>query len=72
MLWLVTFFVTVLVDIDYGLVAGVVTSLLLLIKRSHVPSVVTLGWLPDTDIYVDLETYQSVGGEMRITIGLKF
>jgi len=60
MLWMVTFLTTVLVDIDYGLVSGVVMSLLILIKRSHQPTVDKLGWLPDTDIYMNIDTYQSV------------
>lgn len=59
LLWVVSFLVTVLVDIDYGLGTGVLISLLLLLKRNNQPTVTRLGWIPKTDIYVDIDTYQS-------------
>ncbi|XP_018015836.1 solute carrier family 26 member 6 isoform X2 [Hyalella azteca] len=60
MLWLVSFSVTVLVDIDYGLGCGLLFSLLVLFKRYFDPVVAKLGWVPNTDIYLELDNYQSV------------
>lgn len=58
--WLVTFVVCVVVDLDYGLLAGVLTSAVVLLLRSQRPPVLHLGHVPFTDLYLDLARYHKV------------
>ncbi|KAB7502825.1 Sulfate transporter [Armadillidium nasatum] len=56
-IWLVTFFSTVLIDIDFGLAVGVVFSLLVLLSKNQRPNSYLLGRVPNTDIYLDPKMY---------------
>ncbi|GBM31172.1 Sulfate transporter [Araneus ventricosus] len=56
-IWLVTFLSTVLLDVTYGLLAGVIFSLGTVIIRSVLPTKTFLGRIPDTDIYLDSKRY---------------
>ncbi|XP_042227633.1 solute carrier family 26 member 6-like isoform X2 [Homarus americanus] len=58
LIWVVTFSVSVIVDIDYGLMAGVGMSLLVLLARNQCPPTARLGHVPYTDVYLDLTKYQ--------------
>ena len=58
--WLTTFFVSVMVDMDYGLLVGVVASALVLLLRAQQPPAFQLGHVPFTDLYLDLDRYQKV------------
>ncbi|XP_018323507.1 prestin isoform X2 [Agrilus planipennis] len=58
--WIVTFFTTVLVDIDIGLLAGVIISLFSLLVRGNRPYTCLLGVLPSTDLYLDIKRYKGV------------
>ncbi|KAF2364874.1 SLC26A/SulP transporter [Trinorchestia longiramus] len=60
LLWLVSFSVTIFIDIDYGLASGVLFSLFIIFWRSYKPTVTKLGWVPNTDIYLELDSYESV------------
>ncbi|XP_054714759.1 sulfate transporter-like isoform X2 [Uloborus diversus] len=57
LIWLVTFLSTVLLDITYGLLVGVIFAILSVILRTVIPSRTILGQIPDTDIYVDIKRY---------------
>ncbi|KAG8199512.1 hypothetical protein JTE90_009359 [Oedothorax gibbosus] len=57
LIWFVTFWATVLLDVTYGLLAGVLFSLITVIFRTVVPTRTFLGRIPDTDIYVDSRRY---------------
>lgn len=59
-IWLVTFFSTVLIDIDFGLAVGVVFSLLVLLSKNQRPTSYLLGRVPNTDIYLDPKMYPQV------------
>lgn len=59
-IWLVSCLVSIVVDLDYGLLAGVVTSLLVLLLRAQRPPTASLGHVPSTDLYLDLDRYHKV------------
>ncbi|KAK7488601.1 hypothetical protein BaRGS_00020218, partial [Batillaria attramentaria] len=52
--WLVTFVATVLLDVDLGLMVGVIFALLTVIIRSQRPYVCLLGQVQGTDLYKDI------------------
>ncbi|KAJ8893258.1 hypothetical protein PR048_005849 [Dryococelus australis] len=56
--WMVTFFTVVLVDIDFGLLAGVVISLVSIFIQGMKPYTCLLGTIPDTDLYLDMNKYK--------------
>lgn len=56
-LWLLTFLVVVLVDLDFGLAVGVASSVGILLLQGATPYTCTLQPLPGTDIYVDTRRY---------------
>nr|XP_018916948.1 PREDICTED: prestin-like isoform X1 [Bemisia tabaci] len=59
LIWFTTFISVVLLDIDYGLVIGVVISLVCVIIKSQKVIVSILGNIPETDMYVELERYEA-------------
>ncbi|KAG8199514.1 hypothetical protein JTE90_009360 [Oedothorax gibbosus] len=58
LIWFVTFWATVLLDVTYGLLVGAIFSLITVIFRTIMPSRTFLGRIPDTDIYVDSRRYK--------------
>ncbi|XP_025107659.1 solute carrier family 26 member 6-like isoform X3 [Pomacea canaliculata] len=57
--WLVSFIATVLLDVDLGLLVGVLFALLTVIIRSQRPYVCLLGQVNGTDLYKDLAIYKA-------------
>ncbi|XP_035216877.1 prestin-like [Stegodyphus dumicola] len=57
LIWLITFLSTVLLDVTYGLLVGVIFAVLSVIARTMIPSTTFLGRIPDTDIYLDMKRY---------------
>ncbi|EEC13734.1 sulfate transporter, putative, partial [Ixodes scapularis] len=55
--WLVTFFATVVLEVQLGLIIGVVFSLLTLVYKIQRPKTCLLGYIPNTDYYVPLKKY---------------
>lgn len=55
--WLVTFFATIILEVQLGLVIGVVFSLLTLVYKIQRPSTCLLGQIPSTDYYVPIKKY---------------
>ncbi|XP_022242715.1 solute carrier family 26 member 6-like isoform X2 [Limulus polyphemus] len=68
MIWLMAFLSIVILDIDYGLILGVVFSILTVVYRSFVPYQGVLANLPDTEIYVDKENFHSAQEILGIKI----
>lgn len=66
--WLLTFGTVVIIDIDIGLLAGVLTSLLVLYIKGYKSTYSLLGVVPDTDIYVDLENHKRAIPVAHVTI----
>ncbi|MPC17169.1 Solute carrier family 26 member 6 [Portunus trituberculatus] len=56
-IWLATFVVSVVVGLDYGLLAGLAASAVVLLLRAQRPPALHLGHVPFTDLYLDLKTY---------------
>ncbi|XP_077492406.1 prestin-like [Amblyomma americanum] len=56
-IWMVSFLATVLVDVQFGLVIGIIFSLLTLIYQIKRPKACLLGSIPNTDFYVPVKDY---------------
>lgn len=57
-IWTVTYLTVVLVEIDVGLLAGVVVSLFFVFSQGVGSRLIVLGRVPDTDLYVDMDRYR--------------
>lgn len=60
LVWIVTFFTTLLVSISVGLAAGVAVSLFSIFVQGYTPYTCLLGVVPNTDLYLDLKRYKGV------------
>ncbi|KAA0190364.1 hypothetical protein HAZT_HAZT003092 [Hyalella azteca] len=58
MLWTVTASAVVLIDVDFGLLIGVLMAIAVLVIRGQHPKITKLGQLPGTDLYLDINTYK--------------
>lgn len=58
--WLSTFFAVIIIDIDIGLLIGIVVSLFALYLKGWKSYSCLLGQVPGTDIYIDLKTHREV------------
>ncbi|KAF2360573.1 SLC26A/SulP transporter [Trinorchestia longiramus] len=58
MLWNVTVLAVVLIDVDLGLLVGVLVAISLLVVRGQHPIMARLGHVPDSDLYLDLKYYK--------------
>lgn len=56
-MWLVTFFATVILNVQLGLICGVIFSLLTLVFKIQMPKTFLMGTIPNTDFYVPLKLY---------------
>ncbi|XP_044136124.1 pendrin-like isoform X1 [Bufo gargarizans] len=59
-IWLFTCFTSLLLDIDLGLLAGIIFGLFTVLLRVQYPSYSSLGNVPGTDIYKDMKKYKNV------------
>ncbi|XP_054280791.1 prestin-like isoform X2 [Macrosteles quadrilineatus] len=59
-IWLITFFAVILIDVDVGLVLGIIVSLVVIIMMSQSPYVNKLGKLPNTDLFLESDRYNKV------------
>lgn len=59
MIWITSFLGVVIIDIDYGLLMGIIASLLVLLGRSQQPKTARLGHVPNTDLYLDVSKYSA-------------
>lgn len=58
-IWLSSFLGVVIIDIDYGLLIGIIVSLLVLLCRSQQPKTARFGHIANTDLYLDVAKYSS-------------
>ncbi|KAF5276712.1 hypothetical protein FQR65_LT16239 [Abscondita terminalis] len=58
LVWIVTFFTTTLVGIDYGLLAGILVSLMSMFIRGQKAHTCLLGVVPETDLYLDMKLHK--------------
>ncbi|XDV45579.1 hypothetical protein PO909_013658 [Leuciscus waleckii] len=68
LVWLVTFLCTVLLNLDLGLAASIIFTLLTVIFRTQRPSYSLLGRVPDTELYLETESYKEAKAIPGITI----
>ncbi|KAG8187975.1 hypothetical protein JTE90_025743 [Oedothorax gibbosus] len=66
--WVVTFLSVVILDMDYGLVIGILFSLITVLFRSQFPETCLLGNLAGTEIYRNVEKYPDVEEIPRVKI----
>lgn len=59
-IWIVTFLVVVIVNIDVGLLTGIVMSLGIILLQSIKPYTCLLGHIPKTDLYLDMSRFKAV------------
>lgn len=58
LVWIVTFFTTLFIDISIGLAAGVCISLLSVFIQGFRPYSCLLGVIPNTDLYLDMKRHK--------------
>ncbi|XP_020283272.1 solute carrier family 26 member 6 isoform X2 [Pseudomyrmex gracilis] len=58
-IWIVTFFVVTLINIDIGLLAGLFVSLVIILLQAIRPHLCLLGHIPRTDLYLNLNRYKA-------------
>ncbi|KAK9953810.1 hypothetical protein ABG768_015935 [Culter alburnus] len=68
LVWLVTFLCTVLLNLDLGLAASIIFTLLTVIFRTQRPRYSLLGRVPDTELYLETESYKEAKAIPGITI----
>lgn len=59
-IWIVTFLIVTLVNIDIGLLAGLLVSLVIILLQTIRSYTCLLGHIPHTDLYLDLDRYKAV------------
>lgn len=57
-IWMATFLVVVFVSIDIGLLVGVILSILCIFCNSLQAHVCMLGHIPNTDLFLDIDTFE--------------
>lgn len=65
-IWLVTFLSVIILDIDKALIIGLVISVLSIVLVGQKPTVITLGHIPTTSIYLDIKCYNGVSRVLLI------
>lgn len=66
--WVVTFLTVIIVDIDIGLLTGILVSLFALYLKGWKSYSCLLGVVPGTDIYIDLKTHREVAQVPNVKI----
>ncbi|XP_078052964.1 prestin isoform X2 [Augochlora pura] len=59
MIWIATFIMVVIVNIDVGLLFGILMSLGIILLQSIRPYTCLLGHIPNTDLYLDISRYKA-------------
>lgn len=68
MIWIFTYLGVIIVEIEYGLLIGIIVSILSLIIRGASSRLDVLKRLPNSELYVEVEKYSKV---RFINFGLK-
>ncbi|XP_032674737.1 solute carrier family 26 member 10 isoform X2 [Odontomachus brunneus] len=58
-IWIVTFLIVTLINIDIGLLAGLLMSLTIILLQTIRSYTCLLGHIPHTDLYLDLDRYKA-------------
>lgn len=57
LIWMITFLSVIILDIDKALIIGLVISVVSIVLVGQKPTVITLGHIPKTSIYLDIKCY---------------
>ncbi|KAJ8683173.1 hypothetical protein QAD02_018965 [Eretmocerus hayati] len=68
LVWLITFLSTVLINIDVGLISGLLASVISILFQSARPYSCLLGRVPNTELYLDTSRYIGVADAFGIKI----
>nr|XP_011454957.2 sulfate transporter isoform X1 [Crassostrea gigas] len=68
LIWILSFLATVILDVDLGLLFGVVVAIFTIVYRVQRPYVCVLGQMPGTDIYRDVSVYKEAVEIPRVKI----
>ncbi|KAK2716702.1 prestin-like isoform X2 [Artemia franciscana] len=68
LVWIAAFVSTAFIDIDIGLIIGVLTALFILVLQAYKPHACLLGNVPGTELYLDISKYSQAfdDAEMKI------
>ena len=58
--WIATFLFTILLDVDLGLLAGIIVSLLFLISWGYFPKIEVIGRTSHRDLFLQADSFQKV------------
>lgn len=59
-IWIVTFLIVTFINIDIGLLVGLLISLAIIFLQTIRPYTCLLGHIPHTDLYLDIDRYKAV------------
>ncbi|OAD59199.1 Prestin [Eufriesea mexicana] len=59
LIWISTFLTVIIVNIDIGLLAGIIISLAIILLQSLRPYICLLGHIPNTDLYLDMSRFKA-------------
>lgn len=68
LVWMATFLGVCLIDLDYGLGVGIITSIITMLLRSQGTEVAVLGRVPETNVFLDVKHFKSAVMLPRILI----
>ncbi|XP_027196471.2 solute carrier family 26 member 10-like [Dermatophagoides pteronyssinus] len=58
--WIITFLSVIILDIDYGLIIGIISSILVILIKLTFPRISILGHLVSTEIYLEKDSYNNL------------
>ncbi|XP_061941531.1 solute carrier family 26 member 6 isoform X2 [Apis cerana] len=59
LIWISTFLTVVIISIDIGLLTGIIISLAIILLQSIRPYICLLGYIPNTDLYLDMSRFKA-------------
>ncbi|XP_062615548.1 solute carrier family 26 member 6-like, partial [Saccostrea cucullata] len=68
LIWILSFLATVILDVDLGLLFGVIVAIFTVVYRVQRPYVCVMGQIPGTDIYRDISVYKEAQEIPRVKI----
>lgn len=60
MIWILTLFTTIVINLDIGLFTGLIASLINILTQSIKPYACLLGRVAETDIFLDISRFKDV------------
>ena len=67
-MWIATFLFTVLLDVDLGLLGGLIVSLLFMISWGYFPKIEVVGRTEYEDLFLQADSFQQVIDAAVVTL----